>query len=393
MLRNGLDFLMIPGPTTVPAEVLRAMHRPAIDIYEGPIIDTTEDCLRDLKTVFRTQTADTFLYIGNGHAAWDAALTNTLSRGDKVLVLESGHFPLSWAGAAQQLGIETEFLPGNFRAAVNPEQLRARLEADTTHAIKAVLMVQVDTASGVLNDVAAVRRAMDGANHPALLMVDLIASLACVPFEMDQWGVDVALAASQKGLMTPAGLAFLAASPKAKAASEKADLKTHFLDWGFRNSGLGYYRHCGTPPEQMLWAFRAALDMILKEGIEAVWRRHAVLAQTVRAAVTAWGEAGAIQFNIIEPSQRSNSVTTLLLDEATVPPLRDLLRTNLNVTIGGTIGAIAGKGIRIGHMGHVNAPMVLGTLASIEAGLKTLNVPIGKGAMDAAISVVSGALA
>ncbi|MEP2438634.1 MAG: aminotransferase class V-fold PLP-dependent enzyme, partial [Roseibium sp.] len=218
-LRNGKEFLMIPGPTNVPDEVLRAMHRPAVDIYEGPLIETTEFCMSGLRKLFRSE-GQPYIYAANGHGAWDAALSNTLNGGDKVLVLESGRFALGWGEAGEITGLEMEVLKGDWRLPVNPQAVEDRLRADTSGEIKAVLVVQVDTASGAWNDIAAIREAMTAAGHDALLMVDTIASLGCMPFEMDAWGVDIALTGSQKGLMTPPGLSFVLAGERAIKAHE-----------------------------------------------------------------------------------------------------------------------------------------------------------------------------
>jgi len=242
MLRNGMEFLMIPGPTTLPLEVLRAMHRPAVEIYDGPFVELSEACHRDLKTIFRTRAGHVYIYVANGHGAWEAALTNTLSRGDKVLVLDAGRFAREWGASAGRMGIAVEVLPGSWRAAVDPAAVQRRLEADAEHEIRAVLVAQVDTGSGVLNDLPAVRKAIDAAGHPALLMADVVASLACVPFEMDDWGIDVAVGASQKGLMSPAGLSFVAAGPKAHAAAKRANLKTRYMDWEDRRAEAAYMR-------------------------------------------------------------------------------------------------------------------------------------------------------
>lgn len=393
MLSNGTQFLMIPGPTTLPAEVLRAMHRPSIDIYDGPLVETTNSCHADLKKVFRTETGHAYVYIANGHGAWDAALSNTLSRGDRVLVLDSGRFAREWGVAAAKMGIEVEILPGSWRAAVRPEAVLERLRHDRYHQIKAVMMVQVDTASGVINDVPAVRRALDEADHPALFMVDTVASLACVPFEMDAWRVDVAVAAAQKGLMTPAGLAFVAGSPKAHEAAKIANLKTRYMDWEERRGDEHYVKYGGTPPEQHMFALRAALDMIMAEGLEHVWKRHTVLAGAVREAIGAWAKGGSVAFNILEPSERSDAVSVFLVDGEKAGALRELLMRSCGVTVGGTIGEIKGQGIRIGHMGHVNAPMILGTLASIEAGFTALGIPFGPGGLERAAAHIGKAIA
>ncbi|ADZ72689.1 pyridoxal-phosphate-dependent aminotransferase family protein [Polymorphum gilvum] len=390
-LRNGKEFLMIPGPTNVPDEVLRAMHRPAVDIYEGPLVRTTDECLDGLRRLFRTA-GRPYIYAANGHGAWDAALTNTLSRGDTVLVLESGRFAVGWGEAATLAGLDVEVLPGDWRRPVDPAAVERRLKADAAGAIKAILVVQVDTASGALNDIAAIRAAIDAAGHGALLMVDTIASLGCVPFEMDAWGVDLALTGSQKGLMTPPGLSFVAAGERALAAHRTADLRISYMDWTFRDGPEHYQKYCGTPPEHLLFGFRKAIELIDAEGLANVWRRHALLAEATRRAVAVWAQAGALDFNIVEPSARADSVTVIRFDGADPAPLRAFAREVCGVTVGGTIGALSGQGIRIGHMGHVNAVMLLGTLSALELGLKTLGIPYGAGGVQAAIDHLAGAL-
>jgi len=388
-LRNGKEFLMIPGPTNVPEEVLRAMHRPAIDIYDGPLVETTDYCLTRLKHLFRTE-GKTYIYAANGHGAWDAALGNTLKRGDKILVLESGLFAAGWGEAAGVMGLDAEMLPGGYDKAVDPARLEARLRQDTLHEIAAILVVQIDTASGVWNDIAALRKAIDAAGHPALFMVDTIASLGCVPFEMDAWGVDVALTGSQKGLMCPPGLSFVAAGPKADRAHETATLKTHYTDWTFRQGKIHYQKYCGTPPEHLLFAFRKSLELLFEEGLEQVWHRHALLGEATRCAVAVWVKGGALDFNIADPQARSNSVTVALFKaDEEAEALRAFTKQVCGVTIGGTIGALSGKGIRIAHMGHVNAVMLLGTLASIELGFKKLGIPHGEGGVQAAMDYLA----
>ena len=383
-VRNGREFLSIPGPTTVPDEVLSAMHHPAIDIYSGPLEGITLSLLDDLRRIFRTQ-GRTYIYIANGHGAWEAALTNTLNRGDKVLVLQSGQFATSWGDMAQMLGIEVEVLPGDWRRAVDAGALEARLRADSTHEIKAVLVVQIDTASSVVNDIPALRRAIEAAGHPALYMVDAIASLATMPFEMDDWGVDVAITGSQKGLMTPPGLSFVAAGERAVAAHQQAGLRTAYWDWTRREGKVHYNKFCGTPPEHMLFGLRKSFDMLFEEGLENVIERHRLLAEAVRRAATVWSEGGALELNIIEPAERSNSVTTLLFNDGLDPmPLRDYCQQKIGVVVGVGIGELGGKALRIAHMGHVNAPMVLGTLGGFEAGLIALGIPHGEGGLRAA---------
>ena len=381
---NGRAFLSIPGPTTVPDEVLAAMHRPAVDIYTGPLIAVTMSCLDDLKTLFRTA-GRTYVYAANGHGAWEAALTNVLSRGQTVLVLESGRFALGWGEMAKMMGITVEVLKGDWRRAVDPAAVEARLKADKEGRIKAVLVVQVDTASSVVNDIAAIRKAIDAAGHGALFMVDTIASLGTMPFEMDGWGVDVAVTGSQKGLMTPPGLGFVAAGPKATAAHGAANLRTRYWDWTEREGPEHYQKYCGTPPEHLMFGLRQALDMIMAEGLDAVFRRHRLLAEAVRAAVEVWRQGGALDFNISAPEQRADSVTTVLTNGSGASGvLADYLRSKCGVTIGIGIGDLNGKAIRIAHMGHVNAPMILGTLGSIEMALIALDVPHGNGSGVAA---------
>lgn len=381
---NGRAFLSIPGPTTVPDEVLAAMHRPAVDIYTGPLIETTMSCLADLKRLFGTR-GQTYIYAANGHGAWEAAITNVLSRGDKVLVLESGRFALGWGEMAKMMGVEVEVLPGGWRRAVDPAAVEARLKADKAGSIKAVLVVQVDTASSVVNDVAAIRKAIDAAGHGALFLVDTIASLGTMPFEMDGWGVDVAVTGSQKGLMTPPGLGFVAAGPKALKAHAAADLRTRYWDWTERDGAEHYQKYCGTPPEHLLFGLRKAFDMIFAEGLEAVFRRHRLLAEAVRAAVEVWRQGGALDFNITAAAERADSVTAVLMSEGRSPaPLIAYLSEKCGVTIGVGIGGLSGKAIRIAHMGHVNAPMVLGTLGAIEMALIALDIPAGNGSGVAA---------
>ncbi len=384
-VRNGRDFLAIPGPTVVPEAVLRAMHAPAIDIYAGPLVAMTDSLRADLAAIFRTS-GRCYIYAANGHGAWEAALVNTLSRGDRVLVLESGRFAGGWGEMAKPLGVAVETLPGSWSRAVDPGAVEARLRADAAGAIKAVLMVQVDTASGVVNDVPAIRRAIEAAGHPALLMVDAIASLATMPFEMDDWGVDVAVGGSQKGLMMTPGLSFAAAGPRALAAHKTAGLRTRYWDWTARGGDEHYMKYCGTPPEHLLFGLRAALDMILAEGLEAVFRRHRLLAEAVRRAVGAWAEGGALTFNVTEPEQRADSVTTVRLAAGHEPEaLRRYCDNRCNVTLGFGIGELSNSAFRIAHMGHVNAPMILGVLGAVEMGLIALGVPHGRGGVQAAV--------
>ena len=390
-VRNGRPALAMPGPTTVPDEVLAAMHRPAVDIYGGELVGVTDSCLADLTTLFGTR-GRTYIYIANGHGAWEAALSNVMSRGEKVLVLESGRFAIGWGEMATMLGIEVEVLDGRPRRAFDPAVLEARLRADTAGEIKAVLVVQVDTASSVVNDIAALRRAIDAAGHDALFMVDAIASLGTMPFEMDAWGIDVAVTGSQKGLMSPPGLGFVAAQGKAGEAHARAGLRTRYWDWTAREGEAHYMKYCGTPPVHMLFGLRKALDMILAEGLDHVFARHAILAATTRAAVERWSEGQVLSFNITEATERSNSVTTVRVEGDAAGRLLRWCEGECGVTLGIAIGDLAGKGFRIAHMGHVNAPMMLGTLGVIESGLLALGIPHGEGGIAAAAAHLGGTL-
>jgi alanine-glyoxylate transaminase/serine-glyoxylate transaminase/serine-pyruvate transaminase len=384
-LANGREFLSIPGPTNVPDVVLQAMMRPALDIYSGPMLAVTDSLLSDLKSIFRTK-GRTYIYAANGHGGWEAAFTNVLSRGDKVLVLESGRFARGWGEMAAFMGAQIEVLPGDWRHAVDPAVVEERLARDSAHEIKAVLIAQIDTASSVVNDIAAIRQAIDRAKHPALFMVDCVASLGCMPFEMDAWGADVAMAGSQKGLMTPPGLAFVAAGERAHAAHAKADMKTLYWDWGFRQGAEHYHKYCGTPPEHLLFGLRAALDLLLKEGLEAAWSRHRKLAEATHAAVAKWSEGQVLDFNIVKPRERSASVTNVLMNGRDTGPLLEYCRKTCGVVLGVGIGGLEGRAFRIAHMGHTNAPMVLGTLSCIEMGLQALSIPHGSGGVSAAIT-------
>ena len=242
-VRAGREFLAIPGPTTVPDEVLRAMHRPAVDIYSGPLLALTDGLLRDIARVFNTK-GRAYIYIANGHGAWEAALTNVLSKGDKILVLESGRFAIGWGESARRMGVEVEILKGDMRRAVRPAEVEARLKADKGKTIKAILVAQIDTASGVVNDIPAIGQAMRAAGHDALLMVDAVASLGCMPFDMDEWGVDVAMSGSQKGMMTPPGLGFVAANDRAREVHKTAGLRTPYWDWTDREGDQHYQKYC-----------------------------------------------------------------------------------------------------------------------------------------------------
>jgi alanine-glyoxylate transaminase/serine-glyoxylate transaminase/serine-pyruvate transaminase len=383
VVRAGREFLAIPGPTTMPDEVLRAMHRPPLDIYSSEMVQLTFGLLRDIGTLFATK-ANTYMYIANGHGAWEATLSNVLSRGDKILVLESGRFAVGWGHAARAMGVEVQSLKGDWNRAIRPAEVEATLRQDTRHEIKAVLAVQIDTASGAFNDIEAIGKAIKAAGHPALFMVDTVASLGCMPFEMDAWGIDVAMSGSQKGLMTPPGLGYVAANDRAREAHKTANLRTPYWDWTERDGDEHYRKHSGTAPVHLMFAQRQAIDMLFDEELINVFERHRLLAEAVRRAVAVWADGGMLSFNITEPKERGNTVTTVKMADPT--PLLDYCRDKCGVILGVGIGDLHGKAFRIAHMGHVNAPMILGTLGVIEMGLQALGIPHGKGGVTAAVN-------
>ncbi|MFP6707114.1 MAG: aminotransferase class V-fold PLP-dependent enzyme [Alphaproteobacteria bacterium] len=387
-VKRGREFLHTPGPTNIPDRILSAMHKPAVDFTAPNFVAMTRSCFEDLKPVFQTQ-GPVFMYAANGHGAWEAALSNTLSPGDHLLVPETGNFSLKWGMMAESLGLVIEHLPGDWRHGVDPNAIEQHLRGDDEGLIKAVLMIHVDTASGIVSDVPAVRQAINNANHGALYMVDTIASLATVDFKMDDWGVDVALAASQKGLMCPPGIGFTACSEKALHATQSAQLPRNYWDWRERMTDAQYIRFCGTAPIHMLYGLREALDMLAEEGLAATVARHNRLASAIRAAVEVWCQSAGgdgMAFNALVPEQRSNSITAIR-----VPPgfdaeeVRTVARNQYQVAMGGGLEQLKGLVFRIGHMGDLNEPMVLGALSSIEATLRTLKVPHGRGGVTAAI--------
>jgi alanine-glyoxylate transaminase / serine-glyoxylate transaminase / serine-pyruvate transaminase len=383
-VRAGREFLAIPGPTTMPDEVLQAMHRPALDIYSAEMVELTESLLRDLSKMFATK-GKSYIYIANGHGAWEAALSNVLSRGDKVLVLESGRFAIGWGHAASLMGAEVEVLKGDWRRAIRPTEVEERLRRDKEHTIKAILAVQVDTASGAYNDIEAIGKAIKASGHPALFMVDTVASLGCMPFEMDGWGVDVAMSGSQKGLMTPPGLGFVAANARAQEVHKRANLRTPYWDWTEREGTEHYRKYAGTAPVHLLFALRKAIDMLTTEGLQNAHLRHRLLAEAVRRAVTVWAEGQVLGFNITEPAERSNTVTTVTMNGHDPAALQRYCKEKCGVVLGTGIGDLQGQAFRIAHMGHVNAPMILGTLGVVEVALNALGIPHSKGGTEAAI--------
>jgi alanine-glyoxylate transaminase/serine-glyoxylate transaminase/serine-pyruvate transaminase len=387
--KRGINFLQTPGPTHVPDRVLQAMQRQSIDFAGERFREIALSCYPDVRKLFRTE-GEVFLYTCNGHGAWEAVLSNLFSPGDRVLVPETGMFSLSWKGMAEALGVVVEYLESDWRHAVDPARVEQRLREDSAREIKAVLLVHTDTATSVTSDVAAVRRAIDAAGHPALFAVDAVASLATTDFRMDDWGVDATLSASQKGLMLPPGLAIVAANEKALAACEEATLPRFYWDWRERLKEHHYKWFCGTAPEHLVFGLRAALDLLAEEGPEATFARHRRLARAARAAVGTWAQGGALDFNVVEPVDRAEAVTTVLMAEGgDANAVRDTCYDRFDVSLGTGLGQLDGRGFRIAHMGDVNEPMLLGALGSVEATLKILGIPHGAG-VTAAIESLAG---
>ncbi|WP_343079740.1 pyridoxal-phosphate-dependent aminotransferase family protein [Ostreiculturibacter nitratireducens] len=398
-LAHGRQYLAIPGPSVMPDRVLAAMHRAAPNIYGGALRDMTESLFPDLRRVART-TGHVAIYICNGHGAWEAANANMFARGDKALVAATGRFGIGWADSAHRMGVEAEVLDFGLNTAADPSRIAAALEADKGHDIRAVLVSHVDTATSVRSDIPAIRAAMDATGHPALLAVDCIASLGCDEFRMDDWGVDVMIAASQKGLMTPPGLGFVWFSDKALEASRRADLRTPYWDWQPRAFAEEYWQNfCGTAPTHHLYGLREALTMLLdEEGLEHAWARHATLARAVWEAFGAWsaGEDG-IALNVAQSAQRSHAVTAARIGSGGAERLRTWCEEEAGLTLGIGLGmalpseAAFGDYLRVAHMGHVNAHMVLGALTTMEAGMRALGIPHGEGGAAAAAAAIASA--
>ncbi|MGX0878494.1 alanine-glyoxylate transaminase/serine-glyoxylate transaminase/serine-pyruvate transaminase [Roseovarius sp. MBR-154] len=395
-LASGRPYLAIPGPSVMPEEVLRAMHRSAPNIYEGDLIEMTAGLIPDLRYVARSE-GHVAIYIANGHGAWEAALANVIAPGERVLIPATGRFGHGWGEVAEGQGIAVDMLDFGKRAPVDLNRLEEALRADKAREIKAVLATHVDTSTSVRNDIAGMRAVLDAVGHPALLMADCIASLACDRFEMDAWGVDVMVAGSQKGLMVPPGMAFVFFSDKAAKARRGMERVSRYWDWTNRADPQMFYQYFGgTAPTHHLFGLRAALDLIRAEGIEAIWTRHETLARAIWAACERWGETGPLEFNIADPDLRSRAVTALRIGAPHGSGLRQWVQDNAGVTLGIGLG-MAEPGdpawhgfFRIGHMGHVNAHMILGALGAIEAGLIALDIPHGTGGLQAAARVVAG---
>jgi alanine-glyoxylate transaminase / serine-glyoxylate transaminase / serine-pyruvate transaminase len=380
-IHTGRHFLQIPGPSNVPDRVLRAMDRPVID-HRGPeFARLGAEVLEGLRPVFQT-TGPVVIYPASGSGAWEASIVNTLSAGDRVLMFETGHFSNLWRDVAQRMGLEVDYLRGDWRHGVSPEAMEAHLTGDKNHAIKAVMVVHNETSTGVASRIAEVRAAIDRAGHPALFMVDTISSLASIDYRHDEWGVDVTVAGSQKGLMLPPGLSFNALSEKALAANKTARLPRYYWDWQemLKPNHSGFFPY--TPATNLLWGLREALLILQEEGLSDVFRRHDRHAEATRAAVRAWG----LEVLCREPKEYSSSLTAVLIPQGhNADRLRGIILENFDMSLGAGLSKLAGTVFRIGHLGHFNDLMLTGTLGGVEMGLRLAGVPHQPGGVAAAL--------
>ncbi|WP_171210916.1 alanine--glyoxylate aminotransferase family protein [Ruegeria sp. HKCCA5426] len=388
-LAQGREYLAIPGPSVMPDAVLQAMHRPSPNIYDGELIEMMPALTRDLCRVARTE-HNVAIYIANGHGTWEAALSNVIAPGERVLAPASGRFTHGWAEMAEGIGGTAQLIDFGTSSAWDFERIGDALRADKAHEIKAVLAVHVDTSSSIRNDIPTLRALLDDLNHPALLMADCIASLGCDRFEMDAWGVDVMVTACQKGLMTPAGVGFVFFNDKAQAKRATMPRVSQYWDWVPRaNPELFYQYFNGTAPTHHLYGLRAALDIIHAEGIEQVWARHERLAGAIWTACEIWAEGGALHLNVADRQDRSRAVTALRLTDGRGTALREFTETQLGLTLGIGLGMEDWDGcFRLGHMGHVNGQMVMAILGGVETGLAALGIPRGTGALEAAAAAL-----
>jgi alanine-glyoxylate transaminase / serine-glyoxylate transaminase / serine-pyruvate transaminase len=382
----GRHFLQIPGPTNVPDRVLRAMDMPTID-HRGPEFKAMSDrVFAGIRTIFKTSNP-VVIYPASGTGAWEAALVNTLSAGDRVLMYETGHFASMWKSLAVKLGLKPEFIAGDWRHGADPDAIEKRLRADRAAEIKAVCVVHNETSTGCVSQIADIRRAIDAAGHPALLMVDTISSLASIDYRHDEWGVDVTVAGSQKGLMLPPGLSFNAVSDKALDASKQARLPRSYWDWGemIAINSKGFFPF--TPATNLLYGLDEAIRMLHEEGLEHVFARHQRHGAATRLAVETWG----LQVLCLNPAQYSGSLTAVRVPEGhDADQFRKVVLDTYNMSLGNGLSKLAGRVFRIGHLGDFNDLMLVGTLAGVEMGLKLAGVPHQAGGVQAAMEQLSG---
>ncbi|CAO4182464.1 Alanine-glyoxylate transaminase/serine-glyoxylate transaminase/serine-pyruvate transaminase [Methylorubrum aminovorans] len=380
--RTGRHFLHIPGPSPVPERVLRAMDRQVID-HRGPEFGALgREVLEGCRTIFRTR-GPVVIYPGSGTGAWEATIVNTLSSGDRVLMFETGHFATLWRQMAARWGIEVEFVPGDWRQGVDPALVEAKLAEDRGHTFKAVMVVHNETSTGVTSRIPAIRKAIDAAGHPALLLVDTISSLGSVDYRHDEWGVDVTVSGSQKGLMLPPGLGFTAISDKARAAGQSNNLPRSYWDWEemLKPNANGYFPY--TPATNLLYGLREAVAMMLEEGLDNVFARHQRLAAATRAAVEAWG----LEVLCQNPDEYSPVLTAVMMpDGKGADAFRALVLEKFDMSLGAGLSKLADKIFRIGHLGETNDLTLMGALSGVEMGLAAAGVPHKSGGVLAAMA-------
>jgi len=382
----GRHFLQIPGPTNVPDRILRAIDNPTIDHRSADAAALARFCLDGMKTVFKTR-GEVVIFPASGTGAWEAALVNTVSPGDRLVSFDTGHFASLWSKMATNLGLQVDLIPGDWRRGADTKALSAKLGDDRQHAIKAVMVVHNETSTGVKTNIAAVRKAIDSAHHPALLFVDTISSLASMDYRHDEWGVDVTVAGSQKGLMLPPGLSFNAIGEKAIAASKTSLLPKSYWRWDemLEINRKGYFPY--TPSTNLLYGLREALRMLLEdEGLGNVFERHDRHAEATRRAVRAWG----LEVFALDPAEFSSSLTAVLLPAGfNEAELREVILRNFNMSLGSGLSKVAGKVFRIGHLGNFNDLMLAGTLCGVEMGLELAEVPHRKGGVAEAMDYLT----
>jgi alanine-glyoxylate transaminase/serine-glyoxylate transaminase/serine-pyruvate transaminase len=387
MIHTGHHFLQIPGPTNVPDRVLRAIDQPVIDHRSSEFAKLAATVLEGLRPIFQTR-GPVVIYPGSGTGAWEAAIVNTLSPGDRVLMFETGHFSQLWRQVAENFGVRVEYVPGNWRHGAVPADVEARLAGDRDHSLKAVMVVHNETSTGVTSRISEIRSAMDRVRHPALLIVDVISSLASIDFRHDEWGVDVTVAGSQKGLMLPPGLSFNAISEKALAANKTAKLPRSYWDWQqmLEPNRAGFFPY--TPATNLLFGLHEALLMLNEEGLPNVFRRHQRHGEATRAAVRAWGLDNLCE----DPREYSNSLTAVLMPEGhNADQLRKVILERFDMSLGSGLSKLAGKVFRIGHLGSFNDLMLAGTLSGVEMGLRLAGVPHKDGGVAAALDSLAAA--
>ena len=385
--RSGRHFLQIPGPTNVPDRVLRAIAQPTID-HRGPQFGAlARELLSEIRKIFKTE-QPVIIYPSSGTGAWEAALVNTLSPGDAVLMCETGQFATLWQQMAHRLGLRSEIIPTDWRHGADPDAIHTRLSEDSRHSLKAVCIVHNETSTGVVSRIAEIRKAIDRANHPALLIVDTISSLASIDYRMDEWGVDVTVAGSQKGLMLPPGLAFNAISSKALFAAKSSRLPRSYWDWQdmLAANKTGFFPY--TPATNLLYGLREAISMLLEAGLDRVFARHTRHGEATRRAVAAWG----LEVLCANPAEYSASLTAVLMPEGhDADELRRRILDAFDMSLGTGLGRLAGRVFRVGHLGHFNDLMLAGTLSGVEMGLRLAAVPHRPGGVQAALDYLSAA--